>query len=302
MAIKFTAKKISQSIMENFEIQRSPEKILTLIENFLKSQGIDEATAFETASEMLYPVRDEISQILQRQRTDGVISSCELVDDDFTTIIGSAYKRPRDTSDKLKYRESLPYLNEIWQTLVELQPYEFELFCTKLLKFMGAEEAFTSKRTRDEGIDFIARLRFRNTFGDIGIESIERNFFINIFGQAKRYNKENKVGTGEIRELIGSLSVLRYQDILNTNVSEINNKYGTIKLCDPIISIFLTTGLFSPPAKQLAETTGVVIKDGKQLSTYLAIHRIGFEKRDNILTFTPERLLSWISGTLESAE
>jgi len=301
MAIKYTAKKISQSIMENFDIQSSPKKILTLIEKFYKSQGIDEVTAFETASEMLYSVRDEISQILQRQRTDAVISNCELAGDDFTIIIGSAYKRPRDTSDKLIYRESLPYLNEIWKTLYELQPYEFEIFCSKLLKFMGAEEAFTTKRTRDEGIDFIARLRFQNTFGDIGIESIERNFFINIFGQAKRYSKENKVGTGEIRELIGSLSILRYQDILNTNLSGIN-KYGTIKLCDPIISIFLTTGLFSPQAKQLAETTGVVIKDGEQLSTYLAIHRIGFEKRDNILIFTPERLRSWISGTLESTE
>lgn len=297
MGIKQNPRRVAKSIVQNFDIASPPRKLISIIEHLLIEEGYGEVTAFEIASDLLYPVRDELSQIILKYKNDSVIPSCELVGTDFLNIIGSAFKRPNDSSKKSLLREVIPYLNEIWETLCLLEPYLFEVFCSKILLLMGATEAITTKRTGDEGIDFLGKLRFPNSFDEIGLNSMERSFFINIFGQAKRYSKDKTVGTGEIRELIGSLSILRYQEIVSIgNSTSIKKQFGEIRLCDPLVCMFVTTGYFSSQAIQLAERTGVITKDGKQLATYLALKQIGFDKNGDSCKFNRLKFHSWVES------
>ncbi len=282
---------IADEIIINYKYDSGPQSLLKIIESLLMCKGKSEIQAFEYASEILFAVRDEISKVLENNRKNAVFSKCELIGDNFCTIIGSAYRRPTDTENKIKFRESSRFFNDILDCLCTLGSRDFEFFCKKLLIHLGASTSINTKPTRDEGIDFLARIPLPNSFASTDISGFEEAFSFLVFGQAKRYSKGTKVGTPEIRELIGSSIIMRYQELINSNDTLLSTELGNVKLCDPIQCIFLTTGQFSTSAQELADKTGVVLKDGSQLATYIAMQRIGFE---NELMFKRDNFLKWV--------
>lgn len=288
-------KGIANEILETFDYFSEPMRLLKIIESLLLSQGNSEIRAYEYASDILFLVRDEISRIIELNRKSAVASRCELIGDDFCTIIGSAFIRPTDSDDKKLFRESIAFNNTILDCLCALDSTDFELFCEKILWHMGALRAIKTKHSGDEGVDFLAQISLPSSFGNIDIGSFEEKFSITVFGQAKRYYKEAKVGTAEIRELVGSNIILRYNELFMPDDVLLNQSMGlgNIRLCDPLLCLFMTTGQFSIPAQLLAEKTGVVIKDGRQLATYIAVHRIGFLEYD-ALVFDKETFLKWL--------
>ena len=289
----YSPKIIADKIIRNFDYESEPKSLLKMIVSLLISQGESEIQAYEYASDVVFVVRDEISKELEKNRKSAILSNCELVGDDYCTVIGTSCERPTDTKEIIDFRKSALFFNEILDFLCALHPKDFELFCKKLLCHMGASKAIVTKHSSDEGIDFLARISLPDSFRDIRVGSFEEEFAFLVFGQAKRYLKDTKVGTPEIRELVGSSIILRYKELMDSKGTSLNSEFANIRLCDPMQCLFLTTGQFSSPAQQLAEKTGVVLKDGSQIATYITFHRIGFENKKKLL-FNKDDFIKWI--------
>ena len=289
-------KKIAELIYSRFDYCSPPTVLVNEVIKLLKTvEGLSEIAAFEIGSNLMIPARDELSQIIEANRKAGIMTTCELIGSERTIIVGSAYQRPTDTEEKRAFRETIPFHNKILKCLSTLEPADFEKFCRKLLLHMGASVSYTTKQSGDEGIDFLAKISLSNSFKQVDIANFEDNFCITIFGQAKRYDRERKVGTPEIRELIGSFIVLQYQDIydINNSFQYWKHDIGKLRLCDPALCLFMTTGQFSLPAVQLADRTGVVTKDGKQIATYIATNKIGFETEPTLI-YSETKFREWL--------
>ena len=149
----------------------------------------------------------------------------------------------------------------------------FEKFCSRLLEYIGAIESNVTKSSGDDGVDFLAKFQLENPCQGINFLGFESAFFFYIYGQAKRYEPNRSIGPDVIRELIGAVSMIKYDEALGRTDKKRSIR---LRLCDPVQLLLFTTGKFSSSSIEMAETAGVVLKDGEQLSTYIAVNRIGF--------------------------
>ena len=170
---------------------------------------------------------------LEDQITDGSSTPTE--------ILAQTYKRL-----------NLELASDILDKLKENTPEYFEYFVIELLQKMGygefREDAGTrTGKTGDNGIDGIIHL------DKLGLESV--------YIQAKRFT-EGSVGSGDIRNFIGSLAV-----------------QGVSK------GVFLTTSKFSTSALETADNSKqqkIVLVDGKTLASLAIEHNVGVQVEETI--------------------
>ncbi len=131
---------------------------------------------------------------------------------------------------------------------------DFELFLSSFLSKLGFEEVVTTKYVGDQGIDLTC---IKRGFDINGTDTT--NYYI----QAKRYNKNNKVGPSEIRDLKGTTKRDKNGNILSNNY----------------VNIFITTSSFTPAAiKEATDNPNmpVILIDGIQLLNLCIENNIGF--------------------------
>ena len=128
--------------------------------------------------------------------------------------------------------------------LRDSEPAFFEGVIVDLLLEMGYGYGEASGnvlgRSGDDGVD--------------GVINLDRLGVDQVYVQAKRYNAENTVGSGAIRDF-----------------------YGALGLKDVTKGIFVTTSTFSPSAKSTAEKLGarLVLIDGPELARLMVRHEVG---------------------------
>ena len=132
---------------------------------------------------------------------------------------------------------------------------EFEIFLNSFLKKLGFEQVVTTQYVGDKGIDL--------TCIKSGLDSINGTDTIYYYVQAKRYARNHKVESKEVRDLKGTTK---------------RNKQGTIQNSN-YINVFITTSTFTKAA--LTEATEnpnmpVITIDGAQLIQYCIEKGIGF--------------------------
>jgi restriction system protein len=137
--------------------------------------------------------------------------------------------------------------NELLEIILNASPEFFEELIIHLIVSMGyggnlKEAGEKLGRTGDGGIDGVIKEDI------LGLE--------NIYLQAKRYNKENTVGSRDIRDFIGSL------------VTKKGRK-----------GIFITTSNFTISAIETAESSPnkIVLIDGDQLTEYMFEYNVGVQ-------------------------
>ena len=139
--------------------------------------------------------------------------------------------------------------NEILDTIISKTPREFEKLVVELLQKMGyggeiQNSSEVTQYTNDNGIDGIIK---EDVLG-----------FGRIYIQAKRYQRDNKIGREDLIKFVGALAVAQ------------SNK-----------GVFITTSSFNKNAieyaNKLNNNTTLVLIDGEQLAKYVYEYSLGMQ-------------------------
>ena len=139
--------------------------------------------------------------------------------------------------------------NEILDTIISKTPREFEKLVVELLQKMGyggeiQNSSEVTQYTNDNGIDGIIK---EDVLG-----------FGRIYIQAKRYQRDNKIGREDLNKFVGALAVAQ------------SNK-----------GVFITTSSFNKNAieyaNKLNNNTTLVLIDGEQLAKYIYDYSLGMQ-------------------------
>lgn len=185
---------------------------------------------------------------------------------------GSCWCGPYDTPDVQEAKAQRALTNQLYNSCSNLTPDEFETLSGRLLHLLKVEKAFVSRRSADQGVDFFGRVPMGKMLKpDLLDMGAEKHMFVWIVGQSKHY-PQTKVSTAEIRELVGSVELARAKVFAGAKdpLDELK-----VRLCDPIIYMFFTTGSFTRDSKELLSRSGVLSFEGMQISQFLADHGVG---------------------------
>ena len=143
--------------------------------------------------------------------------------------------------------------NDILDTIISKSPREFEKLVVSLLQKMGyggeiKNSGEVTQYSNDNGIDGIIK---EDVLG-----------FGRIYIQAKRYQRDNKIGREDLNKFVGALAVAQ------------SNK-----------GVFITTSSFNKNAVEYASklnTATLVLIDGEQLAKYVYDYSLGMQTKEII--------------------
>jgi len=139
--------------------------------------------------------------------------------------------------------------NDILDTIISKTPREFEKLVVGLMQKMGyggeiADSGQVTKQSNDEGIDGIIK---EDVLG-----------FGRIYIQAKRYNRDNKIGREDLNKFVGALATAQSSK-----------------------GVFITTSSFNKNAieyaNKLTNNTTLVLIDGDLLAKYIYEYSYGMQ-------------------------
>lgn len=291
-----TPKSIADGIISSYSFLSPPSLLREVIENHLICVGLSEMDSFEKSGTYTEPVRAEIQKYLLSCRQLSFFPACQLVGRQQEVIIGSAYPWADDTPEQKNVRSAICLQDTIHLALCNLPPQTFEQFTAQYLQFLGACQTCITPRTKDGGFDVLAKFPIVNVPAIVNEYFSPLQLYTKALGQAKCYLPDRPVGVDEVRELVGSFLIRLYTDVFGGKaISSIEDFFGAIRLCDPLLCLFLTTSYFSPQAEMLARQCGIIPLNGKQIAAHLAIGKIGVVARDGTETYCHDSLHKWIA-------
>lgn len=245
---------VANLIFKEFDFFAAPTSLNNTIVDFarkLAPQTSGLTLAEDILDENLPNYISALLTKIQEAREAGGFCPYEILEND--VIVGFSYPRFADSEVMSKLRQIAPEVPITLETLRELQPDEFELFCSKVLDLLAAEETLKTKDSNDEGIDFLGWLCLPKSF--VNTENIllfHRDFRMLVVGQAKRYKPENPIGVGYIRELVGTVAAFHH-DQLAPWESKLQLQRTALTVMSPILPLMMTTGRISKDARALAK-------------------------------------------------
>lgn len=263
-------------LLEEFPIESSPKDALEVVAEIVLDKGWVQHRSFalekaETwKGRVLKKLRTELSQ-LERQGKPARICFNSA---DAEKIQGACFVEPNDSSDIRVQKERRLQVSSYQKIVERLNPDEFELLCRKFIEIIGVKDAFVTRSTTDDGIDFYGLLEGESIFFPKDLKpTIQKQLSIWLVGQAKQYIK-TQAGTPEIRDLVGSVALGR-SGVVSTEKSPFPNL--SIRISDPVFTILVTGGSLSSRAWKLLNRSGVVGVDGELLAAFLADRAAGPE-------------------------
>ncbi len=166
-------------------------------------------------------------------------------------------------TDTLIYKVDRHYKSDlinITKVIEEISADDFEKLCALFLKeIVKCESVNATQRSHDQGIDFVGYKRYVQCL----TTEEQNNNILYVIGQAKHY-KGQCVGTGEIRELAGSVYLLKSNDFAKKR-SSISDKviYNNLNIdaFTPIAPYFITSDYFSDYAYILCKNAAIIAID-----------------------------------------
>lgn len=212
-------------------------------------------------------------------------------------IVGFAYPRLTDSSIMEQVRKVASEVPKALEVIQGLHHSKFEVFCSKILDLLHADETQKTTDSRDEGIDFLGWLCIPETFSNIeAIPQFRKEFRLLVIGQAKKYKPENPVGVNAIRELIGTVAAFHHDQLAPW---QSRLPLSSFRLMSPILPLMMTTGRISSDAKKLAEKCGVVVRDGAEIALFICLEKIGLSEieENGVLRFRfdEEKFMVWLN-------
>jgi restriction endonuclease Mrr len=145
-----------------------------------------------------------------------------------------------------------------------------------------------TRASADQGIDFFGRVPIGEILKPAIIDSgVERHFKVWLVGQAKHY-RSTQVSTKDIRELVGSVALAKSK-VFAGKIDPLASLQ--MRICDPVVYMFFTTGSITRDARDILNRAGVVAMDGLQLAMFLADHSVGLDG----IEFAPATFRAWLN-------
>jgi hypothetical protein len=210
---------------------------------------------------------------------------------DDQVVQGCAWISENDPPEMRAQRAALAtQFSPLTQAIRGLTPDEFESLGAGVLGVIGVRDARVTKRSQDEGIDFFGKLHMSDfLLQNHALPNVEKQLEVWVIGQAKHYVVD-PVGTGPIRELVGSCALARAG--VWPIQGETYSKSIQVRQHDPVYALMITCGQFSQPAWRLMATAGVIGMDGPMLAQLLALSG-QFTGANN--DFDGERFSTWLA-------
>ena len=248
--------------------------------------------AFELAERHADRLLTRLSSIRNTFMEDGVDPWFEFNSANPDYVQGPCYAEPSDPPELREAKGNRLRCNPMKQVLESLSFADFETVCAGMLALLGVREPKKTVRSHDQGIDFYGLL----TLGDLSATEfpffrLQDHIRVWIVGQAKHY-VGGKVSTPEVRNLVGSVSLARFKEYAST--SDLM-KDLPLRSCDPVLAVFLTTGMFTRDASTLARNSGVMAKHIGDLSKFLADNKVGLDSAGCV---TKAQLLEWAANAV----
>jgi hypothetical protein len=149
--------RVAGLVIEDFSFFEPAQSISRYLINFIKriDPEISDLNAYQFVSRNL---QEFIETLLRNQETRhdrGVFCPYEVIPEQ-KLIVGYSSAQPGDDEYLLKVRQIAPFHLAQLHQIRTLSPDKFELFCSKILELMGANQQRKTKRSNDGGVDFIA--------------------------------------------------------------------------------------------------------------------------------------------------
>lgn len=224
-----------------------------LLADMLQSEWVHLPTALERM------LRNRLSNLNETQIFDIIDNQgtyiVQLIRDRIEAVYhdGTSFTHEIDSEDPPYIRFSGENISDLLIKLKNINPFDFELVCSKLLESFGCESEVT-QRTNDGGIDFIAHGL------DILPDAIgcPTHCKASVIGQAKRYGSK-LIAEKSLREFVGA-------SLLQRHLLRQNHKLTPLS---PVLLAFWTTSEFDPNAWKYARNSGVWLLNGPTISTYI---------------------------------
>ena len=272
-------------------IDAKPVRARDLLLQIGQSEGwlADEDELAEKAEDweglFLKRVRAELSALHELGR----VSSFSINSSAPDFLQGSAFIEPRDSSDVAAHKRARARIADYSSALTALTPQDFEVLCGGILSLLGVENVTTTPYSADEGIDFYGVMHADKLLEHSrNFPKFTRQVSIWLLGQAKHYTKTN-VATPNLRDLVGSVELAKSQAF-----GSVAPKYKDLKIrvCDPVLFLFFTTGSLTANSWRLARKSGVIALDGEMIADFLAGYEIGVADGD----YSNAKFTAWLQG------
>jgi hypothetical protein len=266
-----------------------PVRLVDAIAHVLQDLGLPEIQAVEKAELLEESVKDLIAE----EEDVNPLPKLAIITSAEHFVSGYCYINSSDSPEIAAAKSSRLNTNPLLQEIRNLTFQEFELFGACVLKELGAKLVKVTPHSDDQGIDFYGVLSLgQNFLLPTPFGQLAHDVRVLFAGQAKHY-PTNPIGPELIRELVGSISLARYQ--VFTTSDEI---FDDLKLLpfNPLVAMFFTTGRFTSGALELAQKSGVIARSGEQLAVFLADRGIGMYSDKGAMKFDKDKFHKWLSS------
>jgi hypothetical protein len=179
---------------------------------------------------------------------------------------GACFVEPSDSNELIELKRRRARAAEYLTLLGSISALQFEKLCGRLLQLLGIHNVVVTRRSADEGIDFYGTLEVGRLLPAGLTATVQRHLSVTVIGQAKRY-LDTQVGTAEIRDLVGAITLLR-----SGAIGSVKTPFNDLRVraAEPLFAVLATAGSLSLNAWRLLLESGVIGFDGEMIAAFLA--------------------------------
>lgn len=264
--------------------------IVDAVTEILVSNGFDQVDAASMAGSRKGAIAKLIEDRQQLAEQQGIVHILEVYGTFRSRVGGSGKPHPDDDEKIQRSKRGRRHVAEILASIRHLDPTEFEKFGAALVKSLGASVSAKTQQTGDQGIDFVGVAKL----GDLldhpkRIFRLAHDMQIDFIGQAKHYPTRT-IQPATVRELVGSLELARSRHFSSDKFHLIEDL--SLRSFSPLFAILITTGKVSAGARVVADKSGILIRSGEQVATYLADLGVGIDHETHL--FSRGLFIEWM--------
>ncbi len=289
-----TPKKITDALEETIGRSGPTQQLRDAIERVLLHRFNQPVTTSAELSESLCEkVAKEIEARSVVAERRGQVAEI-LLRSDCKIVHGSLLVFPDDDQSTITTKTSRLQSKSLLSAIHSLKFDDFEAFCRAVLRELGCRSPEVTNRSGDQGIDFYGKI----SIGELLRASSDTKRLMHlanvvIVGQAK-HHLAGKIGPGEVRELVGALSLARTSTYSKEGLDLLDDV--ELRPYTPALAMLFTTGEITSGARRLAKEAGLVLYSGDQLAVFLADCRVGMCGSGSASKFDETVFREWIKG------
>ncbi|WP_209076893.1 restriction endonuclease [Shimia sp. R9_3] len=258
----------AKAITSYIQLEAPPRSLNDVLRQIIEVENsVDALEAADIAQRWLARFESRVRHELNEAEQDGVALCYGFNSANPDYVQGACFVEGGDTEAVRAEKAARAKQERYLEFYEQLNPVRFERLCGKVLGLLAVEEPHVTRASADQGVDFFGRLPFGTLLTPRHIPAgAEKQLSAWLVGQAKHYVRTS-VSTKDIRELVGSVLLARSKTYAGhaDPLAELD-----IRVCDPVVYFFVTTGRFTRDSRDLLRKSGVVAMDGLQLSVFLA--------------------------------